>query len=517
MAKRKQQSKTARLLKKFNNQEVRTPIGTGIWLPNHSGIKSHREFTQTDLTAGSITFSNGTIITEDNTNLFWDDSNNKLGVGTKSPDGKIHIFKGTAGAVTANTAADGLVIEDNDDTGMSIISPDGKFSNLFFGAASSNAGSIIRWKHSTKILQIGTNFSAASFQLLTDSGTLALDIDSSQNFNFQDGTITTTGTASLGATAINGALTGSGSGHDQFSDFVLAEHIDWSLASQGTIHATNYVDNNTTYTGGTGITLTGTVFSTTDSEIVHDNLSGFVSNEHVDHSTVSITGGVGIDGGGDLTTSRSLKMDINQLTTETTIASGDFIAMVDITDSESTKITFENLEATISHDNIAGVSADDHHAQSHTIVSHSDTTATGTELDTLTDNSMADTLHRHSELSASDGTPDGSFVLDANANIVHTNSATIWKVDSTSGTSGLRINVVNQTGTVLVRIQKDGSERLRIDPAGIMSMKGTTGEFIHNVLTTTQRDALTAVNGMIIYNSSTNAFNFRENGSWVTK
>ncbi|KKL79173.1 hypothetical protein LCGC14_2017480, partial [marine sediment metagenome] len=43
---------------------------------------------------------------------------------------------------------------------------------------------------------------------------------------------------------------------------------------------------------------------------------------------------------------------------------------------------------------------------SHTIVSHSDTTATGTELNTLTDNSMADALHRHSELSASDGTPD---------------------------------------------------------------------------------------------------------------
>lgn len=57
------------------------------------------------------------------------------------------------------------------------------------------------------------------------------------------------------------------------------------------------------------------------------------------------------------------------------------------------------------------------HAESHTIASHSDTTATGAELETLTDNSMADTLHRHSELSASDGTPDAALVVDATGQV----------------------------------------------------------------------------------------------------
>jgi len=51
--------------------------------------------------------------------------------------------------------------------------------------------------------------------------------------------------------------------HDGLTGFVANEHIDWTAASAGTIDPSNYVNTNTntTYTGGTGITLTGTVFS----------------------------------------------------------------------------------------------------------------------------------------------------------------------------------------------------------------------------------------------------------------
>lgn len=34
--------------------------------------------------------------------------------------------------------------------------------------------------------------------------------------------------------------------HDSFADFVADEHIDWTASSAGTIHASNYVDNDTT-------------------------------------------------------------------------------------------------------------------------------------------------------------------------------------------------------------------------------------------------------------------------------
>ena len=46
------------------------------------------------------------------------------------------------------------------------------------------------------------------------------------------------------------------------------------------------------------------------------------------------------------------------------------------------------------HSELTGVGTDDHHTQAHTIASHSDTTATGTELETLTDGSET-TLHSH--------------------------------------------------------------------------------------------------------------------------
>lgn len=40
----------------------------------------------------------------------------------------------------------------------------------------------------------------------------------------------------------------------------------------------------------------------------HDALQNFVANEHIDHSTVSITAGTGLSGGGDITTSRTLNL-----------------------------------------------------------------------------------------------------------------------------------------------------------------------------------------------------------------
>lgn len=41
-------------------------------------------------TAGSVIFSNGTSLTQDNSNFFWDDGNNRLGIGIATPTATIH-------------------------------------------------------------------------------------------------------------------------------------------------------------------------------------------------------------------------------------------------------------------------------------------------------------------------------------------------------------------------------------------------------------------------------------------
>lgn len=59
-------------------------------------------------------------------------------------------------------------------------------------------------------------------------------------------------------------------------------------------------------------------FDSNDGEIVHDDLSGFVANEHVDHSAVTLTAGVGLSGGGTITTSRTFDLE------DTAVAPGTY-------------------------------------------------------------------------------------------------------------------------------------------------------------------------------------------------
>ena len=48
------------------------------------------------LTSGSVLFSNGSTIAQDNANFFWDDTNNRLGIGTATPAFKLSVIGGNA-------------------------------------------------------------------------------------------------------------------------------------------------------------------------------------------------------------------------------------------------------------------------------------------------------------------------------------------------------------------------------------------------------------------------------------
>ena len=65
------------------------------------------------------------------------------------------------------------------------------------------------------------------------------------------------------------------------------------------------ISANTNLAASTGITLTGDTLTTNDGEIVHDDLSGFVANEHIDHTSVTLTAGAGLTGGGTIAANRT--------------------------------------------------------------------------------------------------------------------------------------------------------------------------------------------------------------------
>ena len=61
------------------------------------------KFTLPSLTSGSILFSNGTTIAQNNASFFWDNTNSRLGIGTASPAAKT--------SVVSTTALTGLYVE----------------------------------------------------------------------------------------------------------------------------------------------------------------------------------------------------------------------------------------------------------------------------------------------------------------------------------------------------------------------------------------------------------------------
>jgi hypothetical protein len=62
---------------------------------------------------------------------------------------------------------------------------------------------------------------------------------------------------------------------------------------------------------------------------------------------------------------------------------------------------------------------------------------------------------------------------------------------------------------------KVGIHTSSIDTGAALEVDGTTGGILFPRLTTTQRDALTATNGLMIYNTTTSKFQGYAGGAWV--
>ena len=271
-------------------------------------------------------------------------------VNTGAGNRDIHLNPHGTGEVSVTATLDATAIKIASGTAMTAIKDEDNMA--------SDSATSLATQQSIKayVDAVTTSLNAQDLDFSADSGgALNIDLDT-ESLTLAGGT----GVATVGSSnTVTFNSVDSEIVHDNLSGFVADEHIAHSgvevtagagLTGGGTIAATRTLN----VVGGTGITANANDVATNDSEIVHDNLSGFVANEHIDHSGVTLTAGNGLSGGGDLTSSRSFAVDLNELATETTIADADFIAMVDATDDGSGKITFENLEDAI----FASVSGD---------------------------------------------------------------------------------------------------------------------------------------------------------------
>lgn len=82
-----------------------------------------------------------------------------------------------------------------------------------------------------------------------------------------------------------------------------------------------------------------------ESKISHDNLADFVANEHIDHTSVEIATAAdsGLSGGGDISSTRNLSVDINGTTAESSPANDDELLVHDTSAGVLRKMTRSNF------------------------------------------------------------------------------------------------------------------------------------------------------------------------------
>ncbi len=220
----------------------------------------------------------------DDTNVFYTAGNERLridasgnvGVGTVTPDSKMHIQDGSAGTVTASSEAD-LVVESSLDTAINLLSPDNKQSSLYFGSPSDSIGCQVAWKHSVKDLVIGTAVtSGGEISFKTGNNVERMRIDSAGNVG-------------IGSAPISGARLTLGTGA------LANEILSFAPATSGNAEFRNTSSTGTfTFTNNDGgsekmrLTSAGDLLvgSTTGSGKL--SVSGNINQKHT--ASVSMTG-----------------------------------------------------------------------------------------------------------------------------------------------------------------------------------------------------------------------------------
>jgi len=138
-----------------------------------------------DINLDTLTLNGTSVSIPNNLNfdtntLFIDAANNRVGIGTDTPDQKLHVLKASAGTVTADTNSI-AVFEGNGSNHISILTPDAQTGGVVFGSPGDIIGSYLSWNHDNNALKLATAKTNGYIQLLTNSEVEAVRITNSGN------------------------------------------------------------------------------------------------------------------------------------------------------------------------------------------------------------------------------------------------------------------------------------------------------------------------------------------------
>jgi hypothetical protein len=194
-----------------------------------------------------VLFSNGTTIAQDNANFFWDDTNNRLGIGTSSPSG---IFQ--AGVANAG------IYFDVTTTYTPKIKAAGTISDLQIESVGSGGNMILGAPGATSVMQFfvnGTLGTGERMRIFSDGNVLIQSGGTFTNNNYKldvNGTFMARGAATFVSTIQSTGLTllgptGAGTGPS----------LTWDRSGGYGSFAATYKYENTYYTGGSTLEFQG--------------------------------------------------------------------------------------------------------------------------------------------------------------------------------------------------------------------------------------------------------------------
>jgi len=119
--------------------------------------------------AGEILFLQANDQAQRDSDLVWDNTNKRFGVGVAAPEAKGHFEDGTAGAVTA-VARSVVVVESDGDTYLSILSPYANVGGIVFGDPLDNDRGMLTFDHTSALYSFKGAGALTSILSLAASG-----------------------------------------------------------------------------------------------------------------------------------------------------------------------------------------------------------------------------------------------------------------------------------------------------------------------------------------------------------